>query len=103
MALGYVGKDKHGRAVSVEYCDICAASEFQPMLHQTLYKIAGTPMVLCELHAIYHRRRPPYPGWEALWNTNLALAEKGKLVRTQLASLSVGHAEQCDGVHPTAE
>jgi hypothetical protein len=68
MALGRLGIDKIGRQISVVYCDNCVAEWFYPMLHTTLYRMGKTSIYLCELHAIFEKRRVETPGFSVALN-----------------------------------
>jgi len=67
MALGFIGYNRYKQQVSQVYCDQCASERIYPMLHETLYRVGDSQIMLCELHAILAKRRPPTPGFrEAL-------------------------------------
>ena len=85
MALGFVGRTRHGHHVSEGYCDACATERIYPMLHDTLYKVDGTEIHLCEMHAILARRRPPTPGFEAALLKAQEEAHAARLARNNAA------------------
>lgn len=89
MALGFVGRTKHGHQVSEVYCDACATEKIYPMLHKTLYKVEGTALHLCEIHAILARRRPETPGFAEALIKAQEEANGAKLARAESALQAV--------------
>lgn len=92
MALGFIGRTRHGHRVSLVYCDACATEQIHPMLHDTMYKVEGTEMYLCEMHAILARRRPPTPMFEEALLKATEAANAAKLARTDLALRNAAYA-----------
>ena len=90
MAMGYMGKDKYGRNVSVLYCDICAAEHYYPVLHETMY-LAPDGRAFCEMHAILAGLRPSYPGFESAFLARDGKAKEDRQARVE-AALGVSRA-----------
>jgi hypothetical protein len=89
MALGFLGYSRHGHQISQVYCDACATEKIYPALHETLYKIEGTVIYLCEIHSILARRRPKTPGFEDAMVKAMEEANAAKVARDNVALQSL--------------
>lgn len=103
MALGYLGVDKSGHSISQVYCDLCAREEIYPMLHQTLYKIEASGVVLCEFHAIAAGKRAATPGFYEKMGRVVEKARRDRAARDDAAKVPRPGRDKASGGIPEPE